>query len=139
MKYKIQNNIIQFKAEAGEELISVLGQLCEKFKIKTAKVSGIGGASYCKLGFYDPKAKDYIFKEFEGAFEIVSFMGNISLLNGKAFPHVHISIAGPDYQLLGGHAAKVLIKPTFEGYIDVLPNEVERKFEEESRLNLLDL
>ncbi len=139
MKYKKQNNIIQFKAEAGEELISVLGQLCEKCKIKSAKVSGIGGASYCKIGFYDPQAKDYIFREFEGAFEIVSFMGNISLLNGTAFPHVHISIAGADYKLLGGHAAEVIIKPTFEGFIEILPYDVERKFEKESQLNLLDL
>jgi len=38
--------------------------------------------------------------------EMTSLMGNISIMEGEPFPHLHVTLADANFQLLGGHLSE---------------------------------
>jgi len=123
----------------GEEVMSTLTQFLNDQSIKAASVSGIGAASRVKLRYYDEDLKDYQSKEFKGRLEIASLLGNISLLEGKIWPHLHIVLADTKYQCFGGHLEEAVISATCEIVLDPIQGELTRAPDEETGLHLLDL
>ena len=81
MNFKKFNNKYIIRIDKGEEIVEFLKKFCKDNDIKAGAINGIGTASKANIGFFDLKTKQYINKEYEGAFEITSLIGNISLLN----------------------------------------------------------
>jgi hypothetical protein len=67
----------------------------------------IGAVSDIELGFYDINSKEYIWKKFSGDHEIVSAIGNITLLGKNPFLHLHAVIADKEFPY-GGHVKRAI-------------------------------
>ena len=110
----------------GEDLLTYIENFCTQNNIKNALISGIGGVNKLCFGYFDKKNKTYNKKEFSEFMEIVNLSGNISIKEGKPFPHLHISCADKDGKVLGGHlmpgtevfAAEIMIQE-FKGEKDL--------------------
>jgi len=63
----------------------------------------LGAVTSATIGFYDLDKREYEVRTFEGHYEIINCMGNISLRDGKIFVHAHIALAGKDFVCFGGH------------------------------------
>ena len=65
-------------------------------------------------------------------------MGNISLLDGEPFVHVHVTLADKDGSAIGGHLDEGTKVWLIEAIITELngPNGIERKFDDELCLNV---
>ena len=81
-----------------------------------------------------------------GALEVVSLAGNVSMLDGAPFAHLHAVLAGRvdgeaerDFAAYGGHLFRGIVSPTFEVFLTEFAQAVERKPEAATGLNLLDL
>lgn len=123
--------------DRGDELISSLTDFCKKKKIRCASISGIGGTTQVVLGHYDLKKKKFNKKTFQNSlFEIISLIGNITLLDGKPFVHIHLSIGLPDFSTASGHLFSAQINPTCEINLIKLDSNVIKKYDEISGLNL---
>ena len=123
--------------DRGDELISSLTDFCKKKKIHCASISGIGGTTQVVLGHYDLKKKKFNKKTFQNSlFEIISLIGNITLLDGKPFVHIHLSIGLPDFSTASGHLFSAQINPTCEINLIKLDSNVIKKYDEISGLNL---
>lgn len=136
---KLTNGYI-LKLEKGEEIIESLVKFCEDNNIKSGSIAGIGGTDNATLKYYDREKKEYVPKNFSGKdYEIVSLIGNISLVDGKPFAHIHIALGDADYNMFGGHLGSAIISITCEITINMTDDTLNRKFDDEFKLNFLDI
>ena len=136
---KLQDGYL-LKILKGQEIIATITEFCETHNIKSGNVSGIGGVDQIRLYYYDNDLKDYVAKDFSGRnFEIISLNGNISLLDGKPFAHIHIALGDSDYSMFGGHLKSAVVGVTCEVFITMTDGQLTRSYDEVCKLNLLDL
>jgi predicted DNA-binding protein with PD1-like motif len=124
--------------ERGEELHESLQSFAFTSEIKSAWLSGLGGATSVTLGFYDIATKSYIWKKFDEPLEIVSLTGNLSFVDDKPFWHVHGSFSGRDFKTISGHVKELVIGLTGELLITPLTLPLSRSFDETTGLKLID-
>ena len=87
----------------GKDLVEEIKRYAEEKGIKSGFISGIGALKNATLGYFDPKMGKYVSKEIDVQCELLSLMGNISLLNGEPFVHVHAILGSRDFDTIGGH------------------------------------
>lgn len=87
----------------GSDIMEAIREAAADLSIDAGFFSVIGALKSVELGYYDQNEHVYRKRSFEGAFEIASCTGNISLKDGKPFIHAHIALADEDYNLIGGH------------------------------------
>jgi predicted DNA-binding protein with PD1-like motif len=124
--------------ERGEEVVKSLTDFVKENNIEGGEIYGIGGVKDVVLGFFDTTKKEYLKRRFKGNFELVSLVGNVSLLEGKPFLHLHSAVSGSDFALFGGHLFEATISVTGEFYFRIQP-KVVRKFDSDIGLNLIKL
>jgi predicted DNA-binding protein with PD1-like motif len=139
MEYKRIEDKIVFRLEMGEELMESVQKIAASENVKLASISGIGACSKIEMGYIDLSIKDYVFKIFEGNMEILQATGNITLKDGEPFPHIHISVANEECKAFGGHLNEATISATFEGVMTIMDYEINREFNEDLGLALMNV
>ncbi len=86
----------------NEDLLEAITKVFREKKIRKAAFTAIGAISGAVLGFYD-ESHQYVNRTFDGQYEIVSCMGNVSEKDGEIFAHAHIVISDSEYRCFGGH------------------------------------
>ena len=122
----------------GEEAMSRITEYAREHHLKAAWVSGLGGAGTVTLGFYDIETKSYEWKVFDTPLEILNLSGNLAVVDGKPFWHVHGTFGGRDYQVIGGHVKELVVGLTCELLVTPLHTPLTRTFDDETGLKLLD-
>ncbi len=92
-----------FRIAPGEDLLEALRKKLLAERINAGMVSIIGALSQYKIGYYDQEAGEYKTFEGSGDFEILHCTGNVSMREGKPFPHIHITLADTEGKAFGGH------------------------------------
>jgi len=139
MEYKRIEDKIVFRLEIGEALMESVQKIAASENVKLASISGIGACSKIEMGYIDLSIKDYVFKIFEGNMEILQATGNITLKDGEPFPHIHISVANEECKAFGGHLNEATISATFEGVMTIMDHEINREFNEDLGLALMNV
>jgi predicted DNA-binding protein with PD1-like motif len=100
------------KLQRGEEVLPSLQEaLAEHGIVSGLVVNGIGALENVELGWFDPRAGQYVRRHFEGSRELLSLQGSVTLKDDPPL-HLHASLGSPDYHAVGGHL--------FEGSVSVL-------------------
>jgi predicted DNA-binding protein with PD1-like motif len=123
----------------GEELMESLEKYARQTGLRTASVQGIAAAQEIVVGSYDFEAGKFTDRTFRGNFEINSIMGNISLDEGKAVPHIHIAASDTGGHCIGGHLQRAIISVTAELFLDECDMTVSRAYDAETRRRLWKL
>ena len=140
MQYKRTEKGFIVKIEKGEEVIKTITNFCYEHNIKSGVISGIGGANEVTIKFFDMDKKEYIPKDFSAKnFEILALNGNIAVIEGTPFVHIHGIFGDSEYKTFGGHLEKAVIGITAEIVITMTENSIVRKLDDESKLNLWEL
>jgi len=124
--------------ERGEELHESLARFSSENNLRAAWLAGIGGASSVELGFYDLALRDYSWRTLDETLEIVSLTGNLSIVDGKPFWHIHGVFSNKDYQALGGHVRSMTVGLTCELHITPLNIALTRNLDSTTGLKLLE-
>ena len=122
--------------ERGEEVVSAVTAFVKERGVEGGQVRAIGGIANPVLGWYNLDEKRYQKKRFEGNFELLSLLGNVSLVGGEAFCHLHATVAGADYVVYGGHLFEAEVSITAEVEIRPAPR-IERRDDDFTGLKLL--
>ncbi len=136
MDYRRFGDTIVARIDRGEEILEQMEVIARKEEIKLASVSAIGAAGEITVGVYDVEKQAYHANHFTGDLEIVSLSGNISTKDGKYYAHLHMSAGDEEGRVFGGHLNRAVICATCEMFIRVLDGTVERKYDEETGLNV---
>lgn len=139
MEYKKIKNYYIVRIDKNEEIIESLKKICDQNKIRLGTITGVGAIQEAIIGLFDPVFKKYYTKELKGAFEITSLTGNISSLQDECFVQLYINVSDIEYQNYGGHLDQAIVSTSCEIVITEIPGKIDRKFDEECGLHLLDL
>lgn len=138
MEYKKFNNTIVLRIDKGEEILSTLKTIAIKENIKLANINALGAVNNFVVGVFKTNEKKFYANEFSGDFEIVSLTGTINTMNGEFYSHLHMSAGNQNGQVFGGHLNKAIVSATCEMIINVIEGVVDRKYDEETGLNLFN-
>jgi predicted DNA-binding protein with PD1-like motif len=127
------------RLDADEEIVGTIAWFADDRRIDTGVVEGIGSVHHAVLGYFDRASKEYLRRTIEADCEIVSLLGNIALKEGKAFPHLHVTLGTRDFQAFAGHLFEGRVAATCELRVRALPGMVQRRKDETTGLWLLDV
>ncbi len=139
MKYIKSGNTYILKLEKGQEILTSITDLCQKEKITTASITGIGATDYLEAGFYDTEEKKYYTKKYEEDLEILALNGNITMVNDNPSAHIHILVSDIQGRALGGHLNKAIVSVTCEIFIQSFDIAIERYKCPTFEINLMKL
>jgi len=126
--------------EPGEDVLETIEAVAAEFDVKSGHVSMIGAISGAKLGYFHLEANEYRDFTVDEDVEVVSCMGNISMLNGKPMVHAHIIVSDEAGKCYGGHLMKgCKVSVTIELVITETTADLSRARDERTGLNLLDI
>ena len=135
MEYKRFGNTVVVRMDKGEEIVEQVKQVALKENIKLAQVSALGATNDFEVGLLDTQKMQYLPNHFTGDHEIVSLTGTINTMNGEYYSHLHMSAAGKDGSVVGGHLKRAVISVTCEMVITLIDGVVDREFVAELGLN----
>lgn len=111
----------------GVEFLGFLKEFAKKNEVKKAVVMAIGSFDEATLAFYDLETRKYEPIEVKERTELVSLSGNISLMDGEPFPHIHAVLSRRDGSTVGGHLMRATVFMV-ELYVTEVPGPLlERK------------
>lgn len=137
MKFKKTDSCTILRLERNEKIIESLTRFCDENEIKSGILHGIGAVEDAEIGFYDLSKKEYFLKKIDRPCEIVSLTGNIVIIEGKSFLHVHTVLSDENFNCLGGHLKEATVGATCEIYLFPATAEVTRELDEAIGLKLL--
>ena len=137
MIYKRIANKIIFRVDRGEEIISSIKQICKENNVSAGVISGIGATDNAEIGVYDVSKKFYKTEKIIRNHEITSLLGNVSVMNGETYLHLHVNLANDEFNVIGGHLNNAIVSGTLEAVIDIIDGEICRERNEDIGLNLL--
>ena len=121
----------------GKDLLEAVTEICIEKNIQMAAISGIGALDGARIAYYDQDKRVYNEIEFEGHFEILNLVGNISVRDDKPMCHAHIICGDKKGSTFGGHLARGCTIFACELVIFPLHGEpLVRDFDEETGLPL---
>ena len=136
MEYRRFGNKIIARIDKGEEILTTIKEISLKENIKLASVQALGATDEFTVGVYKVDEKKYYANEFKGYFEIVSLTGTINTMDGEFYTHIHMSAGNDKGGVFGGHLNKAIVSATCEMVIDIIDGNVDRKYDEETGLNV---
>lgn len=123
----------------GDDVLRSLEKLAAEEQIPSASITGIGFLSEVTFGFYDFVKKDFQPKDFRDV-EVAGMTGSIAWKEGKPSVHAHATVAGRDFQAVGGHILAATVG-TGSAEITVVTHDrkLERKVDPALGVNVLQL
>ena len=123
---KIASSSFFVLMESGENINQILTTLARTQGWTSASFSGIGAVKDVTLGYFDSKSDKYIQNNFNGEYELLSCSGNISILDGSLFAHIHAVVADAKYHTYGGHLVSSKISVTGEFFVNIFNEKLSR-------------
>ena len=124
----------------GEEVFSGLTAFAVDRGITAAWVQGLGALSRAEIGYFDMESRSYLRKKVDEDVELAGLTGNLGLVEGKPFPHLHVTLSRKDCTVMGGHLFEGHTSATVEIMItNFTGSTLERKADELTGLNLWSL
>jgi len=123
----------------GEKIMTCLRSFAKEHDIGGATVIGIGAIQNTKLAYYDLEKRKYIEEEFPDEAELVNLTGNLSLLNGEHFAHIHCTISDREFRAFAGHLVEAETAVVVELYVSHKGIGIERHYNEQVGLNVLSV
>jgi len=126
-----------YSLKPGTGLTEGLLAMAKREKIRTAKVEAIGGVKQLRLAYYNSRAKKYEEHEYDEFFEVTGLIGNVTLKDGEPFLHLHGTFGRRDMSVIGGHVISGTVFPLLEVVFTTTKNKAQRKFDEDTGLNII--
>lgn len=138
MEYRRMKNTIIARIDKGEEILEKVKELALTENIKLASVQALGAIGDFTVGVLKTEEKQYKSNHFQGDFEIVSLTGTINTMDDEFYTHLHLSAGNEQGEVFSGHLNRAIVSATCEMIVQVIDGRVDRKFDEDTGLNLFD-
>jgi len=139
MKYNKVDDKIFVSIGKGELVNQSLLNVAEKEGLNSGWVNGLGAISNIEIGYWDIEEKIYVKKTFDEDYELLSLIGNVSLVDNKPFIHTHISFSDTKFKVYGGHLFDAKVIAAAEFCIFTSEYHLHRKLNCDIGLSLWDI
>ncbi|HCU56126.1 MAG TPA: DNA-binding protein [Clostridiales bacterium] len=135
MEYRVFDDTILVRLDKGDEIVKCLSEVAEKEKLTLASVSGIGATDDFEVGVFDLARSDYDHFHFHTNHEIVCLAGNVTTKDKSPYVHLHITCAGSEGRIVGGHLFEAKISLTAEIFLHKAAGRADRLRDETLGIN----
>lgn len=139
MKYRGFGERWIVRIDKGEEIVEELKRFCREKGIRAGSLTGIGATDHARIGSFKGSTREYLATEVKGDHEITNLTGNIAVLDGEVYLHLHVTLSDGDCRAFGGHLNAAVVSGTCEVAVEVFSGEMEREFDPGVGLNLYKL
>src|SRR5712675_3183331 len=122
----------------GDEAFSGLLEFAQKYHVTSAHFTAIGALNGATLGWFDPQRKMYKKIPVTGQHEVIGMSGDIALYQGKPVVHTHMLVGTSDGTTRAGHVLAAYVSPTLEVMVTVDPVTMQKRFDPDTDLTLID-
>ena len=125
MEYTRSGSDIFVRLDPGDEIHTSIQVVCKKEGVSGAAItSGIGRVRDTDVGYLgdDSIYKRVILKE---PHELLSVQGNVAVLDGEPFTHIHIVLSDDNHGVHGGHLFESTTHVVGELHLRVLEKNVK--------------
>ncbi len=91
------------RLNCGEDLYDGITAFVRERGIGAAAVNCLGAVTRASLRYYHQEEQRYVDFDLDRHLEVVAAVGNVSLLDGQPFLHLHAALADADGTAYGGH------------------------------------
>ncbi len=91
------------RLDCGEDLYDGITEFVRERGILAAAVNCLGALTRASLRYYHQEERRYVDFDLERHLEVVAGVGNVSMLDGDPFLHLHVALADADGKAYGGH------------------------------------
>lgn len=123
---------------SGDEVMTTLTGFATERQLKATQLTAIGAFSRVVVAYFDWHTKEYRHIPIDEQVEVLSLIGDISIDAGKPKIHAHVVVSKADATAHGGHLIEARVRPTLEVVLIETPRHLQRRFDRESGLNLID-
>jgi predicted DNA-binding protein with PD1-like motif len=128
---------IMQRLRKGEDLVTELTRVCRENGITRGSIQVIGAMERASLGYYHQDTREYETHAIDHHVEILAGIGNVSLLDGETFVHLHLTLGDDKCRSFGGHAMTGNIIFAAEAVIAEIPGDaLNRVYDEPTGLKL---
>jgi predicted DNA-binding protein with PD1-like motif len=127
------------RLDADEEITAAIAAFAADRRVDVASISGTGAAHHVVLGCYDRSARAFVRRAIDEEMELASLSGTITVMDGRARPHLHAVLAGRDFAAVAGRFIEGRVAGTCELVIRPMRGYAQRTENRELGLFLLDL
>ena len=138
MNYKKVDNKIYVSIDKGELVNQQLLEVAKIENLKSGWINGLGAISDIEIGYWNIEKKIYIKQKFNKHYELLSLIGNISLVESEPFIHNHISFSDTKFKVYGGHLFDAEVIAAAEFCIFTSNYDLHRKLNCDIGLSLWD-
>ena len=124
MEHTRSGSDIFLRLDPGDEIHASIQAVCEMEEVSGAAItSGIGRVRDTDIGYL---GEDSIYHRIvlKEANELLSMQGNVAVLDGKPFTHIHIVLSDDDHMVHGGHLFASTVHVVGEIHLRVLEKNV---------------
>jgi predicted DNA-binding protein with PD1-like motif len=122
----------------GDEAFSGMLEFAQKYHVTSTHFTAIGAVNGATLGWFDPQRKMYKKIPIQGQHEVIGMSGDIALYQGKPVVHTHMLVGDSDGTTQGGHVLAAYVSPTLEVMVTVDPVTMQKRFDPDTDLTLID-
>ncbi|MCD6449185.1 MAG: DNA-binding protein [Thermotogaceae bacterium] len=116
------------RMDDGEDFYEILYKVLKKEGIFSGIViNAIGMLKDFEIGWFNMEKIEYEREKISVPHELVSTNGNVSDRDGEPFAHLHVALAGPARNIVGGHLFSAKVCNTVEMFIKKLDINLYRK------------
>jgi hypothetical protein len=128
MQYKRFEDYVVLSLDHGDDIHGSIREVCRKEQITNGSLEGFGGISRIKVGIWNNHTDGYDYLEVDDRdMEIISMIGNVTMLNDEAFTHIHVTVSDNSFRVFGGHLVDGTIQNLAEVVIHIIPGRIDRK------------
>jgi predicted DNA-binding protein with PD1-like motif len=124
--------------QTGDEVIAGLKGFARDQNLAGSHFTAIGAFSGATLAYFDWRTKQYQTLPISEQVEALTLAGDIALKEGKPEVHAHVVVGLRDGTTRGGHLMEAHVRPTLEVILTESPVHMQRTFDPESGLALID-
>jgi uncharacterized protein len=139
MQYREMPNGFFLMMDRGDEILEGLTRFATETGVRAASLQGIGAVDHLTLGFYDLATSTYLRERWEEDLEVASLIGNIAVVAGGPFPHVHGVFGKRDFSMVGGHVFEAVVSVAVELTVLTSPEPMFRQAVDFCDLKLIQL
>lgn len=124
--------------ETGDPVIETLERFMKEEEIRAGHLTALGAFREATLAYFGWEEKEYLEIPVAEQVEVASLTGSLARdEDNDPRVHVHCVLSRRDGTAVAGHLVEARVRPTLELFVHEADELLVRRFDEESRLELI--